>query len=115
MSRTIDVRFERDEFSSGIDGENRTFTLSFSYSPSPAIVHWNDILDRPNQDNPKPFHRVAFTGEYDLLEGKPTINGVDVSGDKMPGDYGLVTPEDIPEVEALTNNEIDNLLSLDKT
>lgn len=115
MSRTIEVSFERDDFATGIDGESRTFTISFSYSPSPAIVHWNDILDRPNQYNPEPFHRVAFAGEYDLLEGKPTINGVEVSGNKTPGDYGIVTPEDIPEVEALTNNEIDNLLSLDKT
>lgn len=111
MSRTIDVRFERDEFSSGIDGENKTFTLSFSYSPSPAIVHWNDILDKPTPQDPEPFHSVAFSGDYNELDKKPRINGVEVSGNKRPSEFGIVTPEDIPEVEAMTNEEIDNLLS----
>ena len=39
--REIEVSFEYDGFVSGIDGQENTFNVTFSYSPSPALVYWS--------------------------------------------------------------------------
>lgn len=60
--REIEVSFEYDGFVSGIDGQENTFNVTFSYSPSPALVYWSDIMNKPTPENPEPFDPVAFSG-----------------------------------------------------
>ncbi len=69
--RSIDVTIESNEFVAGLDPERQTFTVSFSYSPSPATVYWNDIQNMPTEQNPAPFHETAFNGNYERLNNLP--------------------------------------------
>ena len=53
---------------------------------------------------------IASMGDYDSLNNKPQINDVELTGNISLDDLGVQPEGDYPD-DALTNNDIDNLIN----
>ena len=53
---------------------------------------------------------LANLGDYDSLDNKPQINSVELTGNISLDDLGVQPEGDYPD-DALTNNDIDNLIN----
>ena len=53
---------------------------------------------------------IANLEDYDRLDNKPQINNVELTGNVSLDDLGVQPEGDYPE-DALTNNDIDNLIN----
>lgn len=49
-------------------------------------------------------------GDYENLKNKPTINGVEISGNLSLEDIGIPDLSDVPK-EALSSNDLDNIIN----
>lgn len=73
------------------------------------------ILDVPDYhiiqlETPEPVHEGGGTSDYNDLINKPTINGVELSGDTSLEDLGIQPAGDYPS-EPLSDEDLDEILT----
>lgn len=72
-----------------------------------------DVLEAEPSDVRRKITVVFRYGTVDYrdLHDKPRINGNELIGDMTAQELGLATPDDLPDVEALSNAEIDQIMN----